>query len=385
MFMQSSKESSIWRSLAVAFGDGLAFGIGVKLSQNAARQMSSAHRLEAAEANDRRPLVAPPPPAIDCATSIPAADPKPVLDAKPGLDQKVLEAIVNALEARLREQSGLMDRRLADLEAKLTLELKGLEEQDHSMAAQAARDLSALEGHLVALNREFGEAVAGIVAEQVAAQVETRTAAAERALEERIATAVEERVSHAMRTGLSSIEWRLAEIDAASEQRLAASVRERLEPLERRLAEMDAASEQRVAASVRERLEPMERQLREEIGCKEREIAELRQQLAAADTNLLEIVSGIGQVCRQAAERMANPPGPAPVPDAVSAALAEEPEIASHDWAGGRELEGPADSSGETAVPGFAQPQKPNRLWRVPLVSSLVLLVTGGLMLIRYL
>src|ERR1039458_7515550 len=35
--MQSSRDSSVWKSLAVAFGDGLAFGVGVKLSQGAAR------------------------------------------------------------------------------------------------------------------------------------------------------------------------------------------------------------------------------------------------------------------------------------------------------------------------------------------------------------
>jgi len=31
--MLNSRDSSIWRSLAVAFGDGVAFGVGVKLTQ----------------------------------------------------------------------------------------------------------------------------------------------------------------------------------------------------------------------------------------------------------------------------------------------------------------------------------------------------------------
>src|SRR5580704_16942056 len=44
VYMQSSSDSSIWRSLAVAFGDGLAFGVGVKLSQNAARQIGAPQR-----------------------------------------------------------------------------------------------------------------------------------------------------------------------------------------------------------------------------------------------------------------------------------------------------------------------------------------------------
>jgi len=35
--MQNSRDSSVWRTLAVAFGDGLAFGVGVTLTRSAAR------------------------------------------------------------------------------------------------------------------------------------------------------------------------------------------------------------------------------------------------------------------------------------------------------------------------------------------------------------
>jgi len=35
--MQNSRDSSVWRTLAVAFGDGLAFGAGVTLTRSAAR------------------------------------------------------------------------------------------------------------------------------------------------------------------------------------------------------------------------------------------------------------------------------------------------------------------------------------------------------------
>ena len=34
--MDKSRDSSVLRSLAVAFGDGLAFGVGMKLTQTAA-------------------------------------------------------------------------------------------------------------------------------------------------------------------------------------------------------------------------------------------------------------------------------------------------------------------------------------------------------------
>ena len=176
---------------------------------------------------------------------------------------------------------------------------------------------------------------------KVASQVEARAAAAESALEGRIAAAVEGAVG-------------------------------------RRLAEIDNGVELRLAAMVSARLEPVERKLREEIGDKDREIAELRQRLADADTSLLDIVSGIGQICRQAAEGMgrsappAAPPMPAPAAEMAPAGADES------------ESESPAESA-ETPPPGVTQPQKTNRLWRVPLVSSLVMLATGGLILAHYL
>ena len=333
--MQSSSDSSIWRSLAVAFGDGLAFGVGVKLTQNAARQIGVASRAGAGELPERLAQVEQ---AIKRIERAPAG-------ASAGMDQKILEAIVNALEARLKEHGGQVERRLADLEAKVAIELKSLDEQDRAIARKVTEDLNALEGQMISVHREFGEAVARIVAEQVALQVETRSAAVESSLEDRIAAAVEGAVG-------------------------------------RRLADIDSGVERRLAAMVSARLEPVERQLREEIGEKDREIAELRQRLADADTSLLDIVSGIGQVCRQAAERMGRSATPAATPiPAAAAEMAPEEPVTGQDPATGREAPVPQ----ETPLPGFAQPQRTNRLWRVPLVSSLVMLMTGGLILARYL
>jgi len=255
--MQSSSDSSIWRSLAVAFGDGLAFGVGVKLSQNAVRQKGAPPRSGSGSGSGDLPeRLDNVEQAIKRIERAPAAAPA-------GMDQKVLEAIVNALEARLKEHAGQVERRLADLEAKMAIELKALDQQDHAVAQKVTADLNAIEGQMISLNREFGEAVARIVAEQVTSQVEARAAAMESSLEGRIAAAV------------------------------------------------DRAVEQRVAEMVNARLEPVERQLREEAGEKDREIAELRQQLSDADANMLDLVSGIGQICRQAAERMGHPAPPA--------------------------------------------------------------------------
>lgn len=371
--MQSSSDSSIWRSLAVAFGDGLAFGVGVKLSQNAARQIGAAQRIEPGGLGERLSQLEQTIRRIERTPQSLAAP-----EQKSGLDQKVLEAIVNALEARLKEHAGQVDRQLADLEAKLTLELKGLDEQGHSIAAKVTGNLAALEEKMVAVNREFGAEVARIVAEQLRDQ----SAAAQQSIDEKIAaaldTAVEQRVAQAVHAAMDPLERQLAEADTRTAHQIDATVRERLDPLEHTLAEMDIRAERYIATAVRERLEPFELQLRGEIAGKEREIAELQRRLAEADTNLLEIVSGIGQVCRQAAERMAKPAPPA-LPNSLEAAHPLE-TVATESQAPA------ADPSAEDdPIPGFAQPQKPNRLWRVPLVSSLVVLASGGLLLIRYL
>jgi hypothetical protein len=328
--MQTSGNSSILRSLAIAFGDGLAFAAGVKLTQNAARQVGAPprpdsgdlpQRLAAIEQTVKRLELSPP--AASAGTE----------QKGPGMDKKVLEAIVNALEARLKEHGGQMERRIADLDAKMAIELKALDEQDQAIAQKVTGDLNALEGQVISLNREFSEAVAKIVAAQVATQVEARAAAAELALESRMGMAVE------------------------------------------------AAVERRVGEIVNGRLEPMERQLRGEIAEKDREIGELRRQLAEADTNLLDIVAGIGQICRQAAERMGHstPPAPTPIPMPPPAA-----ETAHEERPAPVEMPAPHEAA-DPPVPGFTQLQKPNRLWRVPLVSSLVLLATGGLLLAHYL
>lgn len=111
MFMQNSGDSSIWRSLAVAFGDGVAFGVGMKLTQSAVRQPAAKAELGSGRLSERveqleeqiRQLQRPP--AVASGT----------------LDQKVLEAVVNALEARLQEHAGQVERRLADLEARIAL------------------------------------------------------------------------------------------------------------------------------------------------------------------------------------------------------------------------------------------------------------------------
>lgn len=114
--MPSSRDSSVLRSLAVAFGDGLAFGAGMKLSQRAASSPGPAP----AQAVDLAPLLEP---IAEIENRVaesgrPSAARSVAAGAGP-FDQKVLEAVVAALDARLNEQAGHTESRVAQLEARL--------------------------------------------------------------------------------------------------------------------------------------------------------------------------------------------------------------------------------------------------------------------------
>jgi hypothetical protein len=158
MFMHSGRDQSVLRSLALSFGEGLAFSVGAKLIRNAARPAGGqlapadfapvAARLEQIE--QRIQTVERP------------RDPQQ-------LEQKLIQAIVSALETRLQEQAGHVNRRLEEQGVALRAEIKEM-------------------------HREFASSVAQVVGEQVAlraagmeAQIQERVAAATAPLEAELA------------------------------------------------------------------------------------------------------------------------------------------------------------------------------------------------------
>jgi hypothetical protein len=297
MFMQDSSESSIWRSLAVAFGDGLAFGAGMKLSQHTVRPVSSSAQA------DIRQLAARLAQLEEQIKRVPVP-----MAAVPSFDQKVLEAIVNAVEARLQEYSGQAERRLADVEARLAVELQSLDQQDQSVARRVAEDVAALRDEMLALNRGMAETATRLIAEQVAA----RTAP------------------------LNGLEERIADL-----------IRSRLKPVE--------SLDERIAEQVKAQLAAEQTSLEQRV---EQAVA---LQMESAQQSLRELLGAIAKLCQEAAVRME--------PSAVAPADPPPPaESASPD-------------AEDNAVPGFAQAQKPGRLWRVPLVSSMVVAVGGFLLM----
>src|ERR1035438_5951765 len=149
--MQNSRDSSVLRSLAIAFGDGLAFGVGMKITQQAARNPASPvpalaepPLLDRLDEIERR---------VQKVEKLPPA----IAFGGPGqpFDQKVLEAVVGALDARLAEQTTQTERRLRDLEAKLTIELKTLHQQDHSVS-------TGLQNRMLELHEQFSGQVGEI-------------------------------------------------------------------------------------------------------------------------------------------------------------------------------------------------------------------------------
>jgi hypothetical protein len=127
--MQNSRDSSVWKSLAVAFGDGVAFAVGMKLSQRAVQPSEKNGRPEPA------PRLEPPP--------------------APPFDRKVVEAVVNAVDERLKEHAGQVERRIAELEAKLALELKSLGKQDEALVSALEEVRTGCETRIAALREEL--------------------------------------------------------------------------------------------------------------------------------------------------------------------------------------------------------------------------------------
>ncbi len=358
--MENIPDSSVWRSLAVAFGDGLAFGVGMKLTQTAARRPGTpqsdvtplAGRFERLEQR------------IERLEHTPIAAPEASSAAGPaGISQRVIEAVVQALSERLTEQAKQMEGRAAELEARIAVELKALQQQDQSLAFRAQARLEEVRSQLGA---------------QIAA---TRNRMEEdmQGFAESVAKLVEEQVASRVGVLLQPVEEELrAEI--------------------RRVADRSSSFDRSAAeAAIETKLGP----LRVELDARSREIAEMRQRLADSDRTVLDLILGIGQMCRQAADRIAGPAEPPPpvleTPPAGTLIAGEPPLNGTADSLRAAPEEPapvcpPADAEREvlmdppleSSVPAFTQLSKATSLWRIPLASSF-LLTTGGLLLLHYL
>jgi hypothetical protein len=184
------------------------------------------------------------------------------------------------------------------------------------------------------------------------------------------------------------------------------------EQVDRRTAALEQSIETRIvtaaAAATAARFEEQLAPLRAEVQHKEQELAELRQRLSESEKAVLDVILAIGQVCRQAAERIGGgtaapvamaPPSRSttetPAPEVPPAAVAEAPAPTAQEageatpaHAEPEAISPPITMSEvqtlDQALPDFLQPALRSRPWRIPLVSSF-LVTTGCLLLLRYL
>jgi len=254
--MMSTRDESIWKNLALAFGDGLAFGAGAKLSQDAAARLSAtrpdvrnlAARLAEIEARIERARQN---------------------NALPGqFNQKVVEAVVSVVDARLREQADHFERRLAE-------EMSALRGEFHQQMAGARRHAEEanelLCSQMTALHGQFAESLSQLVNDQVGATVDLRLAPVETNLRQEI----QSQAGH--------------------------------------VAGLAAAADKHVA----ERMQPVENA-----------VAGLSQRLEENDRNTLELVLQLGQLCLRTAERL-SVPAPAAEAEGIEEAGPQEPAVAS--------------------------------------------------------
>jgi hypothetical protein len=285
--MQSSRGSSLLRSLAVALGDGLAFAVGMKLMEAAGRRRVRPQSAVVA------PAVAPHIVPLEPAPFARRVEHSP--DAGSAATGRILEAFVQAVEAQLTEHAEHVDRRVASLESRLAFESQSLDQRHQAIVKRVSGDIRTLRQQMLALHRDFAASVARIVAEQVSSQVQASKTAWEQSI--RAVTAAPER---------------------------------------------------------------------------DREIAELRQRLAETDAKVSGLILGLGEIGRQAAGGVVPPQRP----PAVGNGNRSYPSRA----ADGKP--GPADSAASHATgPEAGEPAdsapKSNRLWRVPMVSSVVIATSG--------
>jgi len=169
--MDNRRDSSVWQSLAITFGGGLALGaVGMKLTQEARRAAVPSGETAARQGPADQPVT---------------------------LDPRLLDAIVAAVDARLHDHTAGTERRIQEVRDQFREEIAGIR-------TAVGEELN-----------EFGAAISKLVAEQVATLVDARAAAVEQALEPRMIAAAEaafEREIAPLRARVQEKERELAEL-----------------------------------------------------------------------------------------------------------------------------------------------------------------------------
>jgi hypothetical protein len=182
--MQNGREDSVWRALAVAFGDGLAFGVGMNLTQNAVRLATGRTRPES----------------------------QPLRDRVAAVEQRIDRAKASGslpspakLESRITDLTSQFQRNLAEVEVKFKIQVEALNARDRTIAQELEAQMTDFRGHMVALQREFAETLSRLVEEQIEAGVAARLAS----MQEQFRAAAREEAQRASEALTAELDRRL--------------------------------------------------------------------------------------------------------------------------------------------------------------------------------
>src|SRR5580704_12933986 len=154
--MEKPSQSSFLRSLALAFGDGLLFGVAMKLAQGPTKKREEkmtdlgplAERLRNVENHTQ------------------TIDNDAVAKFGEGLDGRVLEKVIVALEARLTEHVGQVDRRLAEIDAQVALDLKAVDTHTAAQTGAVEKAMQQIEAqvrdYVAAAQQSNADQVSGV-------------------------------------------------------------------------------------------------------------------------------------------------------------------------------------------------------------------------------
>ncbi|MCX6631244.1 MAG: hypothetical protein NTW28_26835 [Candidatus Solibacter sp.] len=280
--MQSSRDSSVWRTLAVAFGDGLAFGVGVTLTRGAARLAATRSAIpELPPVNGRIAEIE------QRNARARAAGTLPVAGAP--LNHRAADAVLTIIDGRFTESGRQIDRRLAELEVRIKADLDTLDVQDHALA----------EGVETRMDRLRGE-----IAEAVATQRQSIDA------------------------DMQGLRAQMATIHKEFAATLARLVDEQIAKT--------------IAARLQEVEEHLREAIREEAGLsgKDQQIAKLRERVESQERNVLNLVLELGQSCLRAVERISPAEQAVPPPASVAAGGAAGPPEAGVESATDQDVPG---------------------------------------------
>src|SRR5579862_2658440 len=156
--MEKSNHSSFLKSLAVAFGDGLAFGVAVKLAQGQSKTRED-------NMTDLGPLAERLRNVEDHREQAHMIDKDGLMKFSEGLDGRVLEKVIVALEARLTEHVGQVDRRLAEIDAQVALDLKAVDTHTATQANAVETAIRQIESQVRDCVSDAQQANAGQISE----------------------------------------------------------------------------------------------------------------------------------------------------------------------------------------------------------------------------